>query len=324
VTPPGRAAQLAPLLASATGADRAVVEAQATGGLSQETWFVTIERDGVTQRAVLRLPTLASGPRSIVTQRIALGLTHAHGLPVPGLIAYDDTVENPFGAPYLIMERCVGEVASGWNSVTAQRRRTLGLDAMRVLAELQRIPVARATSSGLRVPKTDPAAEELAYYRRRFAVLNVDTAGTVEVALRWLERNRPDSDARVVVHNDYRMGNFVVGENAISAVLDWELAAIGHPVADLTWCFIAVWDVPEVDREEMFAAYEEASGRRVDPSVARWYTAMGYLRLLYYGLSGGAAFVAGDLRELRQPAIRLQAPMRLDRLLRVIDGEPPD
>ena len=133
----------------------------------------------------------------------------------------------------------------------------------------------------------------------------------------------PPTAEPVIVHNDFRMGNFVIGPSGITAVLDWELAAIGHPLADLTWCFIAVWEVPEIDLAVMFAEYERAAGHAVDPVAVRWYTAMGYLRLLWYGLSGGAAFVAGQLHDLRQPALRLQAGVRIDRLLAVIDGDLP-
>ena len=302
-------------LQAVTGSRQVSVNVQATGGLSQETWLVTV--DG--RPAVLRLPTPASGARSILTQRAALQLTHSAGLPVPDLLAFDDGGDNAFGVPYLLMERAVGDIPRGWNELPPERRRQLGLDAMRLLGDLQRIDA--STAVGLRSPKTDPGVDELAFYRRRFAHLGVGTRGTVEVALRWLEAHRPTATDLVVVHNDFRMGNFVIGGDAITSVLDWELAAIGHPLADLTWCFIAVWEVVDVDVQEMYAAYEQASGRRVDLLAARWYTAMGYLRLLYYGLSGGAAFAAGELHDLRQPALRLQGPIRVDRLLRVIDND---
>ncbi len=312
-----RAAQLAGPLAMITGARRVSVDSRATGGLSQETWFVTV--DG--KPAVLRLPTPASGARSIATQRIALSAAHAAGLPVPELFAADDGAANPLQQPYLLMQRAIGEIPRSWNELAPERRVRLGVDAMHVLAALQRIEPDLAT--GLRAPATDPAAEELAFYRRRFGEIGVSRSGTVEVAFRWLEANLPASTEPVIVHNDFRMGNLVVGPESITAVLDWELAAIGHPLADLTWCFIAVWEVPEIDIAEMYLEYERAAGVVVDPVAAQWYTAMGYLRLLWYGLSGGSAFAAGQLHDLRQPALRLQTGVRIERLLSVIDGEPP-
>lgn len=317
-----RVRQLAAGVATVTGAEQATVDGRAMGGLSQETWLVTLERGGATRPAVLRLPTAASGARSIVTQRRALEVAHAHGLPVPALIATGDGDANPFGRPFLVMDRAPGEIPAGWDALSADRRHRVGLDAMRVLADLHAVPLDAAIASGWRQPRTTVAADELSFYRRRFAQLAVSRHGTVEVAFRWLEAHRPSSDERVLVHNDLRMGNLVLDGDRVSAVLDWELAAIGNPLADLTWCFIAVWDVVDVDLPAMFAAYAEASGRRIDPLESRWYTAMGYLRLLYYGLSAGASFAAGDTNDLRQAALRLQAPMRIDRLLRVIAGDP--
>jgi aminoglycoside phosphotransferase (APT) family kinase protein len=321
VTSDERVRHLATGVAAVTGADRATVDGRAMGGLSQETWLVTLERGGVTRPGVLRLPTAASGGRSIATQRRALEVSHAHGLPVPALLATGDSDANPFGRPFLVMERAAGEIPAGWEALSHGRRHRVGLDAMRVLADLHAVPLEAAVASGLRQPTTSAPADELTFYRRRFAQLGISPHGTVEVAFRWLEAHRPSGDERVLVHNDFRMGNFVLDGDRVSAVLDWELAAIGNPLADLTWCFIAVWAVVDVDLPAMFAAYAEASGRRIDPLESRWYTALGYLRLLYYGLSAGASFLAGETNDLRQAALRLQAPMRIDRLLGVVAGE---
>ena len=64
---------LAARLAEAVGVP-AEVTGRSMGGLSQETWFVTL---GGTRPAVLRLPTAGSGTRSIVTQRRGLQVAGA-------------------------------------------------------------------------------------------------------------------------------------------------------------------------------------------------------------------------------------------------------
>ncbi|GAC1648561.1 MAG: phosphotransferase family protein [Ktedonobacteraceae bacterium] len=38
-----------------------------------------------------------------------------------------------------------------------------------------------------------------------------------------------------IVHGDYRLGNLIVAEGAVRAVLDWELCTLGDPLADLAY-----------------------------------------------------------------------------------------
>jgi aminoglycoside phosphotransferase (APT) family kinase protein len=54
----------------------------------------------------------------------------------------------------------------------------------------------------------------------------------------WLEKHSPDDDGRVaLVHGDYRIDNLIFSSNdtSILAVLDWELATLGHPHTDLAY-----------------------------------------------------------------------------------------
>ena len=56
----------------------------------------------------------------------------------------------------------------------------------------------------------------------------------------WLPARLPHSDDACIVHGDYRLGNVLVGPaSRLTAVLDWELATIGHPLADLGYFCIS-------------------------------------------------------------------------------------
>jgi aminoglycoside phosphotransferase (APT) family kinase protein len=304
---------LADKLTEAIGAP-AEITGRSMGGLSQETWFVTLDGN---RQAVLRLPTAGSGARSIITQRRGLQVAAANGLPVPQVLAHDDGEANPFGVPFLVMSTAHGEVPGGWDDLEPDRRSALGADAMRVLARLHSIPVEAAWAAGLGSAGGVPAVEQLSYYRRRFAKLGVSTTGTVEIAFRWLEQRRPRSDEQVLVHNDFRMGNFVTDHNRLTAVLDWELASTGSPLADLSWCFIPVWAPFDVDLDGMVEIYVAESGRPVDGRTLSWFTVLGHLRLLYYCLSAGASLDRST--DLRLAALRLLAPLRTHRLLEQLE-----
>ncbi len=59
--------------------------------------------------------------------------------------------------------------------------------------------------------------------------------------MKWLPDNVPEDDTTTLVHGDYRLGNCIVHptQPRISAVLDWELSTLGHPLADLAYCYVA-------------------------------------------------------------------------------------
>jgi len=96
-----------------------------------------------------------------------------------------------------------------------------------------------------------------------------------------------------LVHGDYRFDNTVLGpDGRLVAVLDWELATIGDPVADFAWscCY---WNdpgdpVPFIDacptldpgfprRAEVVELYAEESGR--DLSAFPWLHAFSYWKM---------------------------------------------
>ncbi len=106
----------------------------------------------------------------------------------------------------------------------------------------------------------------------------------MRLAAGWLRDNMPTLDRVSVVHSDYRLGNFLFTEHdtKISAWLDWELGRVGDRHQDIAWTtsrafghiaedgktFLTCGLMPEA---EFIAAYEKASGLRVDPKTVHWY-----------------------------------------------------
>ena len=109
----------------------------------------------------------------------------------------------------------------------------------------------------------------------------------VEVGLRWLRLNRPPPVERpALVHGDFRLGNLIVDEQGLAAVIDWELCHGGDPAEDVGWLCIRSWRFGNDDRpvaglgalEDLLDAYEDAGGRRPDPDRLRWWEAMGNVK----------------------------------------------
>ena len=107
------------------------------------------------------------------------------------------------------------------------------------------------------------------------------------MTFRWLDAHCPPPPATPrLVHGDFRNGNLMIGLDGVRAVLDWELAHIGDPMADLGWICVNSWRFGVADkpvggfgvREDLWAGYESAGGAPVDRAHARWWEVFGSLR----------------------------------------------
>lgn len=113
----------------------------------------------------------------------------------------------------------------------------------------------------------------------------------------WLAAHVPPESGASIVHNDYRIGNVILGPAPparIAAVLDWELAAIGDPLFDLGY-FLASYPVAGQpltptgamgtavlepgypSRDELAERYAAATGRGL--AGLDWYIALAQWKL---------------------------------------------
>ena len=127
----------------------------------------------------------------------------------------------------------------------------------------------------------DPALEACALWEAALDEIG-EPLPAVEAGLRWLRLNAPPPSAPRLVHGDFRLGNLIVDEHGLAAVIDWELCHAGDPAEDLAWLTIRSWrfgndDLPVAglgELEPFLAAYEAAGGTRPDPGRMRWWAAL--------------------------------------------------
>jgi aminoglycoside phosphotransferase (APT) family kinase protein len=150
-----------------------------------------------------------------------------------------------------------------------------------ILARLHAVPAA-----GLPPLPRREAADHIAGQRRALDLLDRPQP-VFELALSWLDRRKPAPTAEtVLVHGDYRTGNYLADESGVTAILDWEGAHLGDPIEDLGWLCVKSWRFGAVDkpaggfgsREELWSAYERAGGIKVDPARAHWWEVFGTVR----------------------------------------------
>jgi aminoglycoside phosphotransferase (APT) family kinase protein len=73
-------------------------------------------------------------------------------------------------------------------------------------------------------------------WTRQWQAARVEDMPAMDMLAQWLPQHLPpDDEPACIAHGDYRLGNVLLHptEPRVVAVLDWELATIGHPLADL-------------------------------------------------------------------------------------------
>jgi aminoglycoside phosphotransferase (APT) family kinase protein len=205
------------------------------------------------------------------------------------LLACDDA--SVIGAPFYLMERVDGEVITATMPEpldTPDERRHTAEELIDALVEVHAVDWLAAGLEGFGKP-TGYLERQL----RRFGGLwehnRTRELPAVERVGAWLADNLPESPPATIVHGDYRLGNTIYAAEAparLEAILDWEMATIGDPLADLGYLmmFWAEADDPPVGRfdlqsvtrlpgfptrAELIARYEERSGRAT--RAPRWY-----------------------------------------------------
>ena len=108
--------------------------------------------------------------------------------------------------------------------------------------------------------------------------------GGLQPAVRWLERNRPDEQQRVICHCDLQPFNILVEDARLTGVIDWGNVTIADPALDLGFTLSEIATVPiEVPRvlQPFFRAAMKGGGRRylrsyrrmlpVDDAIVNYY-----------------------------------------------------
>ena len=160
-------------------------------------------------------------------------------------------------------------------------------------------------------------ARQVEIYRRIYESFD-HPQPALELGLRWSEDHLPDQAERCVVHGDFRNGNMIVDATGIAAILDWEIAHLGDPMADLGWLCVNTWRFGGADpvggvgqRADLFAAYEQAGGRPVDPDHVRFWEGFGCIRWAIICMMKGQAYRRDGALDLEAAAIgrRTEEPL---------------
>jgi aminoglycoside phosphotransferase (APT) family kinase protein len=301
--------------------------ARMTGGASRETWsFDAVAADGSRAGLVLRRdpPGRPGEPGSMGREAAAITAAGAAGLAVPEVLLSHDGPEL-WGSSGLIMRRVPGETIARRilrDGAYAGARQVLTGQLGRFAAGLH----------ALGVPADLPAPDPLPGLRAVLAGLGQAGFGSpspvFEQALATLEADPPPRRKRVTVHGDLRLGNLIVGPEALNAVIDWEQVHAGSPAEDLGWLCVKAWRFgagpPAAglgSREELLAAYRAAGGAGISLAELRWWEIFGTLRWGIICLNQAGAHLSGALRSVELAAIGRRVCEQEWDLLLLLDPE---
>jgi aminoglycoside phosphotransferase (APT) family kinase protein len=265
------------------------------GGRSNLTYRVT---DGVSRWVVRRPPlghVLATAHDMAREHRVITALADTR-VPVPRtlMLCEDPSV---IGAVFFVMEEAPGTVYrrhEQTDALTSGEREHLARALVETLADLHDIDPGTTGLRDFGRPEGYLERQVRRWSGQLDPSRSRDLAGIDELRQR-LRQRLPRSQRDSVVHGDFRLDNVLVDSatpGRITAVLDWEMATLGDPMADLGlllvyWDGLGSLDNPIVDAagtragfpsgERLAAWYAERAG--LDLADLRWYLAFGYYKL---------------------------------------------
>jgi aminoglycoside phosphotransferase (APT) family kinase protein len=215
-----------------------------TGGQSNPTFLLTSGQ----QRYVLRKkppgPLLPSAHAVDREYRVMQAL-QSSDVPVPKLFVFSEDVDV-VGTPFYIMEYLDGRVIVDQSlpALSKEDRTLVYRDMNRVIAALHTVDYAQVGLDTFGKPG-NYFGRQIARWSRQYKEANTEDIAELHALIDWLPANIPAGEQTSIVHGDYRLDNLVLHPTEPRAIglLDWELATLGHPLADFAYHCMS-WHIP--------------------------------------------------------------------------------
>lgn len=303
------------------------------GGACQENFRVDVTVNDAPLRLALRSDAPTSLPGSI-KRKAEFAVIEAAvkaGVKTPGVRWLTSSLLRD-GADAYFLEWAKGEAIGRRvvrNAEFEGARAKLPLELAETLAKLHTVTPENATNLPFSPPPNGPARAAIDDLKKMLDGLP-SVYPAVEFALNWLEGRLPQNEDVVLVHGDFRTGNFMVTPEGLSALLDWEFSHFGSPYEDLAWISVRDWRFNRLDkpiggfaeRGPFYEAYARASGRTIDLDQVLWWEICGNLRWAVGSTFQGERYLSGEQRDLELIAIaRRNVEMEFEALRLILKGK---
>jgi aminoglycoside phosphotransferase (APT) family kinase protein len=303
-----------------------------SGGASRDTWLFTATTPEKSEQLVIR--------RDLPTQMFEQALTRAqeyhlmdtayrHGIKVAQM-RYLCTDNSVLGSPFFIMAYVAG-ISIGTKVIhtpeLAHARSLLPEQLAQQLALIHTMPYHTLDF----LPRTPldktPAQDVIVGMYGVLDALKVNNP-TWEWTLRWAQNHLPAQERTTFIHGDYRIGNLLVDEHGLSAVIDWEFGHIGDPNEEFGYICMRDWRFGNghlhfaglSERERFLRAYEQASGISLNRRSVDWWEILGNIRWGIICMSQANRHLSGEESSVELVSLgRRSAEMQLE-ALRLIEA----
>lgn len=217
---------------------------QLTGGQSNPTFLIASS----THRYVLRMKPVGNvqaKAHAIDREFRVMRALQGSNVPVPAVYLYSEDT-SVVGSPFYLMEYLEGRVLvdQALPGMQGAERSAIYAEMNRVIASLHRLDVRQLGLSDYS-PSGNYLARQIAGWTRQSCTTGARESSAMQALMNWLPKNIPAVEQTTLIHGDFRLDNLVFHptEPKVIGVLDWELSALGNPLADLAYHCLS-WHIP--------------------------------------------------------------------------------
>lgn len=276
------------------------------GGQSNPTFFVHYDNRALVLRKKPPGEVLPSAHAVDREYRVMKALAGA-ALPVPPVLLYH-AESDVVGTPFYVMERVSGRVFNdnAAPGIAPTERRAIYLAMADTLATLHQVDWQAVGLADFGKPG-GYFQRQLRRWQQQWALSQLAPIPAIDQLIAWLGEHLPADDETTIAHGDFKLNNllFHPTEPRVVAVLDWELATLGHPLADLAFNTVAWRTLPSEyggirgldlatlgipSEHEYLAHYYRRTGRGPERQATPFHWAFAFMRwaVIFAGIAARA------------------------------------
>jgi len=296
---------------------------QLLGGWSRHSFFADAElASGQKHRYVVRAkPRGALLDTDLVAEYHIYRALNGTGIVAPRAFCLEHAEDTPFGGPFFVMDFIEGRSANmfqrsdrAWLEEDWKGPRDIAEDMVQNLARIHALP----TEQFANVPELG-FLDVVGLWREVYEQKHLIRDPVVEEAYDWLTENVPEETWTGLVHGDYRIGNTLVADGRVRAILDWELAYRGDVRFDLGYLVLEREAGKHLrprspllgvfaEEEWFLHRYAELSGREIDREALRPFEMLGIIMLLATQFTAVWMYAHGQTADMRMAWSRFSMP----------------